>query len=196
MILKLLDDIKTRSDGVEKTIIFSQFTSMLDLIEPFLKDEYIRYVRCTSITCVLLMSLTRLVDDGSMKPADREAALTKIKEDPKMRVILISFKAGSTGLNLTACNNVILVDLWWNPALEDQAFDRAHRFGQSRDVHIFKLKIDKTVEDRILELQERKRALTQNVLAGAKHKGLNLGFEELLALLKWGKDEQDSDSDD
>ncbi len=196
MILKILDEIKTRSDGVEKTIIFSQFTSMLDLIEPFLKDERIRYVRCTPIICVPLMSLTRLVDDGSMKPADREAALTKIKEDSKMRVILISFKAGSTGLNLTACNNVILVDLWWNPALEDQAFDRAHRFGQNRDVSIFKLKIDNTVEDRILELQERKRALTQNVLAGAKHKGLHLGFEELLALLKWGKEEQDSDSDD
>jgi SNF2 family DNA or RNA helicase len=132
-----------------------------------------------------------------MKAPDREAALTKIKEDPKIQVILISFKAGSTGLNLTACNNVILVDLWWNPALEEQAFDRAHRFGQTRDVNIFKLKIDNTVEDRILELQERKRALARAALSGAKLKDMHLGFEELLALLKWGKDEDsDQDSDD
>ena len=124
-----------------------------------------------------------------MNPKDREASLAKIKSSSSTRVILISFKAGSTGtqpyffygdeevsllicdvgLNLTACNNVILVDLWWNPALEvyrkmpdtrlgliffslfqDQAFDRSHRFGQTRDVNIFKLKIDGTVEDRIL----------------------------------------------
>jgi hypothetical protein len=131
----------------------------------------------------------RIVDDGSMKPVDREAALTKIKNSQTTKVILISFKAGSTGsvffvdralhtdgslpgLNLTACNNVILVDLWWNPALEvciaaarlllsapnerhsqDQAFDRSHRVGQTREVHIFKLKIDDTVEDRILAVR-------------------------------------------
>ncbi|KAF8639149.1 hypothetical protein AX17_001638 [Amanita inopinata Kibby_2008] len=177
-ILEILRDIGDRSEG-EKTIIFSQFTSMLDLIEPFLKDEGIRYVRY----------------DGSMKAADREAALARIKDDGKTRVILISFKAGSTGLNLTVCNNVILVDLWWNPALEDQAFDRAHRFGQTRDVNIFKLKIDNTVEDRILELQERKRALTRAALSGAKVKDMHLGFEELLGLLKYGRDEDEDESD-
>ena len=128
-----------------------------------------------------------------MKPPDREAALAKIKGNPDTRVILISFKAGSTGLNLTACNNVILVDLWWNPALEDQAFDRAHRFGQELDVNIYKLKIDSTVEDRILELQERKRVLARAALSGTKLKDMNLGFEELLGLLKWDKDEEDSD---
>ncbi|KIL66062.1 hypothetical protein M378DRAFT_75691 [Amanita muscaria Koide BX008] len=178
-ILEILSDIKEQSDGSEKTIIFSQFTSMLDLIEPFLRGESIRYVRY----------------DGKMKPADREASLKKIKEDPKTRVILISFKAGSTGLNLTACNNVILVDLWWNPALEDQAFDRAHRFGQKRDVNIFKLKIDNTIEDRILQLQEKKRMLAQAALAGTKLKDMRLGFDELLALLKWDKDGGGDDSD-
>ncbi|KAF8635554.1 hypothetical protein AX15_000207 [Amanita polypyramis BW_CC] len=175
-ILEILRDVQER--GPEKTIIFSQFTSMLDLIEPFLRSEGIKYVRY----------------DGSMKPPDREAALTKIKGNPSTRVILISFKAGSTGLNLTACNNVILVDLWWNPALEDQAFDRAHRFGQERDVNIYKLKIDNTVEDRILELQERKRALARAALSGTKLKDMNLGFDELLGLLKWDRDdEEDSD---
>ncbi|PFH51167.1 hypothetical protein AMATHDRAFT_85310 [Amanita thiersii Skay4041] len=181
--LEILRDVEERSDGTEKTIIFSQFTSMLDLVEPFLKDEGIKYVRF------------RWVDDGSMKPVDREAALSKIQEDARTRVILISFKAGSTGLNLTVCNNVILLDLWWNPALEDQAFDRAHRFGQTRDVNIFKLKIDNTVEDRILELQEKKRALAKAALSGAKLKGMHLGFDELLGLLNFGRDEEEEDSD-
>ena len=92
------------------------------------------------------------VDDGSMNKVQRDDALEKIKTKSKYKVILISFKAGSTGLNLTCCNNVILVDLWWNPALEDQAFDRAHRLGQTRDVNIHKLSIPETVEQRILEV--------------------------------------------
>ncbi|KXN88440.1 hypothetical protein AN958_07346 [Leucoagaricus sp. SymC.cos] len=168
MILKLLKDIDDRSDSKEKTIIFSQFTSMLDLIMPFLKEKGIRFARY----------------DGSMNPVEREAALAKIKNNPEMRVILISFKAGSTGLNLTACNNVILVDLWWNPALEDQAFDRAHRFGQTRDVNIFKLKIDETVEERILLLQDKKRALAEAALSGDKLKNMKLGMDDLLALFR------------
>ncbi|KAF7337965.1 SNF2 family DNA-dependent ATPase [Mycena venus] len=178
MILKLLREIDSRSDGEEKTIIFSQFTTMLDLIEPFLREEGIRYVRY----------------DGSMKPVDREAALTKIKTSTHTKVILISFKAGSTGLNLTACNNVILVDLWWNPALEDQAFDRSHRVGQTRPVNIFKLKIDNTVEDRILELQDKKRELARAALSGDKIKNMKLGMEDLLALFRpGGRDDEDDD---
>ncbi|KAG6888775.1 hypothetical protein C0995_006104 [Termitomyces sp. Mi166 len=178
MILKLLADIKERSKGEEKTIIFSQFTKMLDLIEPFLKDEGIEYVRY----------------DGSMDPKLREESLQAIKTVQSVRVILISFKAGSTGLNLTACNNVILVDLWWNPALEDQAFDRAHRFGQKRDVNIFKLKIDETVEDRILTLQEKKRELARAALSGDKIKNMRLGMEDLLALFRpGGRDEDEED---
>ncbi|KAJ6525458.1 SNF2 family DNA-dependent ATPase [Mycena vulgaris] len=178
MILKLLRDIDQR-DGEEKTIIFSQFTSMLDLVEPFLREAGVRYVRY----------------DGSMKPADREAALTKIKASQTTKVILISFKAGSTGLNLTACNNVILVDLWWNPALEDQAFDRSHRVGQTRPVNIFKLKIDNTVEDRILALQDKKRELARAALSGDKIKNMKLGMDDLLALFRPGGRDDDDDED-
>ncbi|KAF9523816.1 SNF2 family N-terminal domain-containing protein [Crepidotus variabilis] len=178
MVLKLLKEIGERPDSEEKTIIFSQFTSMLDLLEPFLKSEGIKFARY----------------DGSMTPKDREASLTKIKSSLSTKVILISFKAGSTGLNLTACNNVILVDLWWNPALEDQAFDRAHRFGQTRDVFIYKLKIDKTVEDRILTLQDKKRALAAAALSGDKIKDMRLGMDELLALFRpGGKDDDEED---
>lgn len=178
MIMKLLQEIEERSDGEEKTIIFSQFTSMLNLIEPFLKDAGVKYVRY----------------DGSMDAKSREASIEALKTDSLVRAILISFKAGSTGLNLTACNNVILVDLWWNPALEDQAFDRAHRFGQQRDVNIFKLKIDDSVEDRILMLQEKKRELTRAALSGDKLKNMRLGMEDLLALFRPGaKDDDDDD---
>ncbi|KAF7295554.1 hypothetical protein MIND_01095400 [Mycena indigotica] len=177
MMVKLLRKIEGRGDGDEKTIVFSQFTSMLDLLEPFLRKEGIRYVRY----------------DGSMKPVDREAALTKIKTSLSTKVILISFKAGSTGLNLTCCNNVILMDMWWNPALEDQAFDRAHRVGQEREVHVYKLKIDDTVEDRILQLQEKKRMLTQAALSGDKIKNMRLGMEDLLALFRPGRGDEDDD---
>ncbi|TFK53181.1 hypothetical protein OE88DRAFT_1626853 [Heliocybe sulcata] len=174
--VELLHEIDDRSEGQEKTIIFSQFTSMLDLIEPFLKAEGFRFVRY----------------DGSMTKDKRDAALEKLKEDKKMKVILISFKAGSTGLNLTMCNNVILTDLWWNPALEDQAFDRAHRFGQKRDVFIYKLTIEATVEQRILELQEKKRALANAALAGDKLKSSKLGLDDLVALFH-SNDADDAD---
>ncbi|KAH7929303.1 hypothetical protein BV22DRAFT_1110033 [Leucogyrophana mollusca] len=176
-IMELLQDIDERSDGTEKTIIFSQFTSMLDLIEPFLSAEGVKYVRY----------------DGSMTKDKREASLEKIRTSKSTRCILISFKAGSTGLNLTACNNVILVDMWWNPALEDQAFDRAHRFGQTRDVNIFKLTIEKTVEERILDLQEKKRALAAAALSGDKLKNMKLGMDDLLALFRHGGHDDDEE---
>ncbi|KAJ6572143.1 P-loop containing nucleoside triphosphate hydrolase protein, partial [Mycena capillaripes] len=88
------------------------------------------------------------------------------------------------GLNLTTCNHVILVDMWWNPAVEEQAFDRTHRVGQTRNVYIYKLKIVDTVEDRILELQEKKRELTKTALSGNHVKNKELGMHELLELFK------------
>ena len=99
-ILQLLKEVDERSEGEEKTIIFSQFTSMLDLIEPFLSEKGIKYVRCELVLlemfCVLISDHYN-VDDGSMVPKDREASLAKIKSSSTTRVILISFKAGSTG---------------------------------------------------------------------------------------------------
>ncbi|KAL4076720.1 SNF2 family N-terminal domain-containing protein [Scleroderma yunnanense] len=175
-ILEILKEIDKRSDGVEKTIIFSQFTSMLSLIEPFLDAEGIKHVRY----------------DGSMPKDKREASLEKIRNSKSTRCILISFKAGSTGLNLTACNNVILVDMWWNPALEDQAYDRAHRLGQTRDVNIYKLMIPETVETRILQLQDTKRQLAAAALSGDKMKNMKLKMDDLLALFRgFGQDDDD-----
>jgi len=144
MIVDLLHAFEKESRG-DKTIIFSQFTSFLDLIEPVLHSHGYNYVRY----------------DGSMRPNARQEALNRIRSDEGANVILISFKAGSTGLNLTCCNRVILCDLWWNPQIEEQAFDRAHRcvygahtrLGQSKHVYIYKLSIEGTVEQRILVLQ-------------------------------------------
>ncbi|KAN0139248.1 SNF2 family N-terminal domain containing protein [Lactarius tabidus] len=185
-LLKLLEEIDARTDEDgeptgEKTIVFSQFTTMLDLIQVFLKDAGISFARY----------------DGTMSKDKREASLNQIKNNKVIKVILISFKAGSTGLNLTACNNVILVDMWWNPALEDQAFDRAHRLGQTRDVHIYKLTIENTVEQRILALQDGKRALAAAALSGDRIKNLKLGLEDLMALFRpgagGGYDKEDDD---
>ncbi|KDQ12526.1 hypothetical protein BOTBODRAFT_112769 [Botryobasidium botryosum FD-172 SS1] len=178
--LEILSTIEERTEddeAPEKTIIFSQFTSMLDLIEPFLRDAGIRFVRY----------------DGSMVPKKREEALDKLRTSKKVRVILISFKAGSTGLNLTACNNVILMDLWWNPAIEDQAFDRTHRLGQTKHVFIYKLTIPATVEERILGLQESKRALATAALSGDKMKNNRLGLDELMKLFSRNYDKDDED---
>lgn len=101
MILKLLNDVKKKSNGEEKTIIFSQFTSMLDLIQPFLRESEIPFVRCMlpPISPMFASHLLNIaiVDDGSMSKEDREASLKKIKDVPKYKVILVSFRAGSTG---------------------------------------------------------------------------------------------------
>ncbi|KAJ7222068.1 SNF2 family N-terminal domain-containing protein [Mycena haematopus] len=167
-IVRLLQGIARNSGGQEKTVIFSQFTAMLDIIEPFLMALGISFVRY----------------DGKMSVKERTAALAEIDQNPRKTVILVSLKAGGVGLNLTSCNHVILVDMWWNPAVEEQAFDRTHRVGQTRDVYIYKLKIDNTVEDRILQLQEKKRELTKMALSGDQIKNKQLGMVELLQLFK------------
>ena len=98
-------------------------------------------------------------------------------------VLLISLRAGGTGLNLTAADHVFLLDPWWNPAVEAQAADRAHRIGQERPVFVYRLVALGTVEERILALQERKRELAQAALGGAD-RATSITREELLALLE------------
>ncbi|KPV74347.1 uncharacterized protein RHOBADRAFT_54186 [Rhodotorula graminis WP1] len=156
--------------GPKKTIIFSQFTSMFDLLEPFLEKAGHRFVKYT----------------GVMNQRERAVALDAIRNDPRCTVILVSLKCGAVGLNLTVCSRVILLDLWWNPAIEQQAFDRAHRYGQKDDVKIYKLVIDGTVEDRILTLQQQKAALAKAALDGEGEMGKaqKLGLEDILYLFR------------
>lgn len=100
-----------------------------------------------------------------MKIADRVDACKEFKLNPQVTVILVSLRSGCVGLNLTSANRVILMDVWWNPAVENQAIDRVHRIGQKADmVHVTRITIPNTIEDRIMRLQEAKQDLTNEAL--------------------------------
>lgn len=147
-----------------KALIFSQWTSFLDLIEPHLNAAQLPFVRL----------------DGSTP--NRMEIVDKFQNDADTKLMLLSLKAGGTGLNLTAADHVFLLDPWWNPAVEDQAADRAHRIGQDKPVFVTRLVATDTVEERILLLQEHKRTLAQAALEhGAATSSITR--QELLELL-------------
>jgi superfamily II DNA or RNA helicase len=147
-----------------KALVFSQWTSLLDRIEPHLAAAGIRFTRL----------------DGSTH--DRAAVVGEFQDAAGPPVLLVSLKAGGTGLNLTAADHVFLLDPWWNPAVEEQAADRAHRFGQQRPVMVYRMVTKDTVEERILALQEKKRRVADVALGEANQAG-GITREELLALL-------------
>ncbi len=149
-------------DG-RKILLFSQFTSMLELIEKKLGELKIKFVRLTGDT------------------RDRDTPVRSFQRG-EVPVFLISLKAGGTGLNLTAADTVIHYDPWWNPAVENQATDRAHRIGQDKTVFVYKLITQGTVEEKIQALQQRKRELVAGLLDDTGQTPLKLGDEELRAL--------------
>jgi superfamily II DNA or RNA helicase len=151
------------ADG-HKALVFSQWTALLDLVEPHLTEASVAFTRL----------------DGSTR--DRAAVVAEFQSESGPPVMLVSLKAGGTGLNLTAADHVFLLDPWWNPAAEDQAADRAHRIGQDRPVMVYRLVAKDTVEERILALQEKKRAIADAALGDASQAG-GITREELLALL-------------
>ena len=114
---------------------------------------------------------------------DREARVSRFQEDDECRLFLISLKAGGLGLNLTAADYVFLLDPWWNPAVEAQAIDRAHRIGQTRPVFAYRLIARDTVEERILELQRQKRQLAEALITADDSIIAGLTREELELLL-------------
>jgi len=142
--------------GGHRVLVFSQFVEMLHLIRTALDHDGIRYEYL----------------DGSTK--DRQDRVDRFNTDETCSAFLISLKAGGTGLNLTGADTVVHFDPWWNPAVEDQATDRAHRIGQMKVVTVYRLIAKGTVEEKILQLSEKKRVLMQNVLSteGAALKGL------------------------
>jgi superfamily II DNA or RNA helicase len=152
------------ADG-HKALVFSQWTSLLDLAEPHLQQAGIAFTRL----------------DGSTK--DRQAVVEQFQAPDGPAVMLLSLKAGGTGLNLTQADHVFLLDLWWNPAVEEQAADRAHRIGQQRPVMVYRLVAKDTVEERILALQDQKREIADAALSGADKAG-SLTRDDLLALLE------------
>ena len=114
---------------------------------------------------------------------DRQARVERFQTDPDCRLFLISLKAGGLGLNLTAAEYVFLLDPWWNPAVEAQAIDRAHRIGQARHVFAYRLIARDTVEERVLELQQRKRELADAILSADNSLMRDLRREDLELLL-------------
>jgi superfamily II DNA or RNA helicase len=151
-------------DEGRRVLLFSQFTSMLDLIKPELEERGIEYVEIRGTT------------------KDRETPVRRFQSG-EVPLFLISLKAGGTGLNLTAADTVIHYDPWWNPAVERQATDRAHRIGQHKPVFVYKLITVGTVEERILDLQERKGALAAGIFDDAAAAAQLLDEAEIERLL-------------
>ena len=141
---ELVDEVES---GGHKVLVFSQFVSMLKLMAAALDEDKIRYEYL----------------DGST--TDRQERIERFQEDPTISVFLISLKAGGSGLNLTAADTVIHFDPWWNPAVEDQASDRAHRIGQKKVVTVYRLIAGGTIEEKILQLKQKKKDLVESVLS-------------------------------
>lgn len=138
----------TENISNHKALVFSQFLGMLALIKQRLKELGVKYEYF----------------DGSTTTADREKAINNFQNNDECRVFLISLKAGGVGLNLTAADYVYLVDPWWNPAVEQQAIDRTHRIGQTKNIFAYRMICTDTVEDKILKLQEKKRVLAKDLI--------------------------------
>jgi superfamily II DNA or RNA helicase len=160
----LLERLEEAAADGHRSLVFSQWTALLDRIEPHLRERGIDFTRL----------------DGSTR--DRAGVVACFQDESGPPVLLVSLKAGGTGLNLTAADHVFLLDPWWNPAVEEQAADRAHRIGQERPVVVHRLVAKDTVEEGILALQESKRGLSEAALGDADGAAA-LGRDELLALL-------------
>ncbi len=148
-----------------KVLIFSQFVKHLTIIRSYLDQQNISYAYL----------------DGSTK--NREAEVDKFQQNPEIKVFLISLKAGGVGLNLTAAEYVFLLDPWWNPAIEAQAIDRAHRIGQKNTVFTYKFISRNTVEEKILSLQRVKRKLFNELITTEETFTKSLSQEDILSLL-------------
>ena len=148
-----------------RILVFSQFTSMLALIEKELDRAGLSYVTLTGDT------------------VDRECPIRQFQEGDTP-IFLISLKAGGVGLNLTAADTVIHYDPWWNPAVENQATDRAHRLGQDKPVFVYKLIVSGSIEEKILALQERKAELAAGILSDDHNVDVKFGSDDLAALFE------------
>ena len=161
----LRDLLEQIQDGNRRVLIFSQFRGMLDIIESELDKMGMESFKITGST-----------------PAKERQDMTTAFNEGQRSAFLISLKAGGVGLNLTGADTVILVDLWWNPAVEAQAIGRAHRIGQERNVEVYRMITRGTIEEKIQELQESKRNLVSTILDGAEAKS-SLSVEEIREIL-------------
>ena len=158
--------VRNAVDGGHRILLFSQFTSMLDIIAHRLDEAGLGYLTFT----------------GSTSKEERAARVERFQQG-EAPAFLISLKAGGTGLNLTAADIVIHYDPWWNVAAQNQATDRAHRIGQTRNVSVFKLIAKDSIEENILQMQEEKRHLAEQVIGGEAIGSSKLTRDDVLALL-------------
>jgi SNF2 family DNA or RNA helicase len=149
-----------------RVLVFSQFTELLGLIEDELDALQLPWLALTGRT-----------------PVGRRAEVVQRFQSQQVPILLVSLKAGGLGLNLTAADTVIHMDPWWNPAVEEQATARAHRIGQDQPVFVYKLVVEGSIEERMLALQARKRALAEGVLGHDGESAQKFGPDDLQALL-------------
>jgi SNF2 family DNA or RNA helicase len=162
----LLERLEALREQGQKALVFSQFTSLLSIVRERLDERGIVHEYL----------------DGQTR--DRAERVARFQSDEGCGVFLISLKAGGLGLNLTAAEYVFLLDPWWNPAVEAQAIDRAHRIGQTRHVVAYRLLARGTVEDKVVELQKQKRELAEALLGGDGASLGGLTREDLATLLE------------
>lgn len=139
--------LASRKDPKSKVVVFSQWTSFLNIIQHQLQEAGIKHTRI----------------DGTMPAHARDFAITALDSDPNCTVLLASLSVCSVGLNLVAADTVILADSWWAPAIEDQAVDRVHRLGQKRPCTVWRLVMEDSIEERVLDIQAEKRKLVGRV---------------------------------
>jgi len=169
--LKVFGDVVTELlANNHKALVFSQFVGHLAILRKFLDDKKISYQYL----------------DGSTPAKERQVRI-KAFQNGEGDLFLISLKAGGFGLNLTAADYVIHMDPWWNPAVEDQASDRAHRMGQTRPVTVYRLVVKGSIEEQIVKLHKEKRDLAEGLLAGSEMAG-KMSASALLELLKSGSE--------
>lgn len=162
--VEMVDELRQES---HKVLVFSQFTSMLALVRDTFDAK----------------GITHLTLDGSTTAKQRRERVDRFQSDSTVTAFLISLKAGGVGLNLTAADHVVLLDPWWNPAAEAQAIDRTHRIGQTRKVFAYRIIAKDTVEERVIELQRRKRALAEAIVSESSGPLASLTRDELEWLL-------------
>ncbi|MBR5578441.1 MAG: SWF/SNF helicase family protein [Lachnospiraceae bacterium] len=159
--------IQSAIEGEHKILVFSQFTSMLELLEQELKKAKIDYFKITGET-----------------PKQKRVETVNTFNGDTTPVFLISLKAGGTGLNLTGADVVIHYDPWWNQAAQNQATDRAHRIGQTKTVTVYKLIAKNTIEEKIVKIQESKKDLADAILSGENGSITQMNKEEIMELLE------------
>lgn len=162
--IKLIQDILTKN---EKVLVFSQFTNMLDIFASTLHKMNIKYYVIT----------------GETRKSDRQILVDNFNKNNDVNVFLISLKAGGVGLNLTSASNVIHYDLWWNLSVENQASDRTHRIGQKNNVTIYKLIMNDSIEEKIIDIQNLKKDLINTILDFKDKNYENISMKEMLTIL-------------